>query len=103
MSGIREPTFVKGGPIAEEYFVRPGSGATIYGSLSGIPVIVVKHLPETAIYHFPHLNQIAVGSIAHLRYEIAKAQLRIDLRADLERQLDAFARRVGVDRSTLRE
>lgn len=77
--------------------------AAVIGSLGGTDVVVTPMLPETVIHHFPEARKIVCGNVAHLRYEITKAQVRIDIRADLERQLDAFAGRVGVDRLTRSE
>lgn len=73
------------------------------GPISGVDVIVSPHLRETDIHLFPRQRKIICGNLAHLRYQITKAQVVMDIRADLERNLDAFAKRVGVDRSTMSE
>lgn len=73
------------------------------GQLTGVRVIESRNLTETAIYYSPRGKVIICGRLSALHYQMTKAQVRIDIRADLERQLDAFAKRVGVDRSTLSE
>lgn len=73
--------------------------------IGGISVIENRDLPEDMAYWVrKHRGRVVVvGSVSAFRYKVFRAQLRLDLRADLERQLDAFAKRVGVDRSTVSE
>lgn len=90
-------------PTGDLRVIQTHDGETIGVRIGGIDIVQSRHIPEDDAYRFPQHNLIFVGSVAAFRYKMVKAQIRRDIFADLERQLDAFAKRVGVDRSTQSE
>lgn len=75
----------------------------VIGHFAGVDVIETPGLRWDQIIYRKGARKVVCGETQHFLYLLRKAQVFADMRADLETQLDAFAQRVGVDRSTVRE
>lgn len=97
-------TFIRNDSGEPEQVVSVGTRGTVdVGAYAGWRVMENSLLKEQAIYLLPESKTIVCGRVSHLQYTIAVAAVRIAIRNDLQEMLDAFAKRVGVDRSTIRE